>query len=193
MTKTPAWLVWLSHIIVPIVFFFLAYLSIWTCFEISWQLIATLSIACLPFILILLARYIKKLKIGNHEYESPETENISKEDVIKLEKKTPTPEVEVSTYGELSREAKKVLRTLWIYQRQHFGAEDTRRWGFCVRPPAPDYSQFRIGATQLLQMGLTVESDKGMVFLNDKGMEFCKNNKNGIDGGGDIWTQFTGE
>lgn len=189
--KTPAWLVWLSHIIVPALFLFLAYLAIGTWFVLTWELIVTVAIASLPFNLVLLSRYIKHIKIGNHEYESADARDISKEDVAKLQGVAPEPEGDAPTYGNLTRHAKKVLRTLWTYQRQHFGTQDSRRWGFGVHPSAPDYPQFRIGATELLQVGLTVESDKGLVFLNEKGMAFCRQNKNAIDGGGDLWTSFT--
>jgi len=189
--KIPTPLLWLSHLALPGIFLYVAYIAIWKSYEITWELIVVLALASMPFILVLLARYVKKIKIGNHEYEAPEEEELSKEDVTRLAAESPKTEEKNLKYGDLSRHAKKVIRTLWTFQRQHFGAQDARRWGFGIHPSAPDYPQFRIGATELLEVGLTVENGKGMVFLNDAGMEFCRTNKNVIDGGGDIWSSFS--
>ena len=187
---TPPWLVWLSHFIVPVVFFFYAYQASRNFLYLSWQLIVVLVIACAPFILVLLSRYVKKLKIGDHEYESPEEISITNDTLKKLNAAAPAVRVAKPAYGDLSRGARKVLRTLWTYQRQQFPADDLKRWGFVVPPGGLDYSQFRIGATELREIGLIVENDNGMVFLNNEGMDYCKENQNAINGGGDIWGNF---
>ncbi len=198
--KNPGWLVWLSHAVLPLVFYSLARWSIRQHQEITWPLLVALAVGSLPFVLVLLARYVKKLKIGGAEYEAPEDETISKEQVaelakVSLPKKADSAEKPSVTFGKLSRHAKKVLRTLSIFQRQQFGSDEARRWGFLVNPAAPDYVHFRIGTTELRELGLVIENDRGMVFLSDEGMAFCKRTdiKNAIDDGGDFWSKFGSE
>lgn len=54
----------------------------------------------------------------------------------------------------LSLSAKKILRTLWRYQKQSFKEDYSRRWTFAILPGASEYPQYLEGLSELLKMSL---------------------------------------
>ena len=56
--KIPPWLTVLSHIAVPTAFAYLAYLEISQKLNVRWETLGCFVLATLPFILVLLTRYI---------------------------------------------------------------------------------------------------------------------------------------
>lgn len=167
-------------IIIPLIFGYLCYASIKREFELSWLQICVAGIAVSPWILKLLARYFSEFNIGPKGLSAKTKQAVINKDEIKppiiwMANAVPPPQ---SEFAKLPPQQKKVLRTLWKYQVEHFGPEDIRRWGFAVGAAAPDYAEFRDGMFQLDDKKLIAMDKRGFVFLTNEGIEFCtKNNQ----------------
>jgi hypothetical protein len=77
---------------------------------------------------------------------------------------------------ELTREAKKVLSTLWNYQKQfEAGFERGKVWTFLVYHQSPQYGEFVAGCGRLLEKGLIAwRLDTGQFHLTPTGIHFCR-------------------
>lgn len=184
------------HLAVPVSFFVIARRAANHPDSLTWPVLVLLALAGLPLILPLLAYYVKGIgKDGvmmNNVFEAtvPAPE---KKDGIALVTAT-TPEIAaqatIRKLGDYSKPARKVMRTLWKYQREQFKDDFSQRWAFGVHPMAMDYPQFRNGITELRFDGLVLYDGRGMVYLTDKGIEFCRANEDGLAGDGDTWDKF---
>jgi hypothetical protein len=85
--------------------------------------------------------------------------------------------LEVKAAPILSDSAKKILATLWRYQRQVFGDDKQKRWTFAVNPSSSDYRDYLKGLSELVNLGLVTVSPKtfqcmltneGMLFVSQK-------------------------
>lgn len=77
---------------------------------------------------------------------------------------------------ELSKEAKKILATLWERQTYHFKDDSSRRWSFRILPHVDEYGIFMQGFAELLKLGLVDWTRKdGQALLTDKGIGYVKN------------------
>jgi len=86
----------------------------------------------------------------------------------KLPEKTEVP-------AKLSKEARKILTTLWLRQTYHFQSDYSRRWSFRILPNADVYGVFMIGFAELLKSGLVSWTHKdGQAVLTDEGIEYIK-------------------
>ena len=164
---------------VPLVFGWLCYASVTKKFEITIFQATLAGIALLPWFLKLFSKYLSEFEVGARGISAKIKETVrNKDEVEKIEiepiAKDKIPENVLSSFEQYMPEAKKILRTLWKQQVEHFGAEDLRRWGFSVGKGAPDYSEFILGITQLLMDHLIVFQDGDFVFLTNKGIDFCK-------------------
>lgn len=191
----------LSHIAVPVAFAYLAYLEIAQKLNVRWETIGCFVLATLPFILILLTRYIKRFNLGGNSFESADQSSATKEFVENLEASDeeqkeidfPKPDKTEIKFSDMSKEARRVLRTLWHFQMKLFTLDSNeKRFGFVIGPHAPDYFIFNKGAWELLARRFIVRDEKGMVFLSDKGIEFVKriDVNNALKGGGELWSEF---
>lgn len=91
--------------------------------------------------------------------------------------KPPSPQLPEDTEipTELSKEAKRILATLWQRQKHHFKDDFSRRWSFRVIPIAEGYGIFMLGFAELLKLGLVGWTPKdGQALLTDKGVEYLK-------------------
>jgi hypothetical protein len=93
-------------------------------------------------------------------------------------------------FDDFPREAKKVLATLWNFQRAYFPARVGGRWTFLVNPGAKDGDPFGHGATILLRYGLAGYAGNGQLALTDAGIEYCKRHDAKISLWPDIYTTF---
>lgn len=85
----------------------------------------------------------------------------------------PAPETEKP--AELSKEAKKILATLWKGQKRHFEDDLTRRWSFRVLPVAYEYGGFVLGFAELLRLGLIGWTRKdGQALMTNKGIDYVE-------------------
>jgi hypothetical protein len=191
-----SWLVIISHFIVPGIFGYLAYLELCASITVRWETIAIFSLLVSPFLLLLASQYIKKVKWGDKEFETQSTSS-TKEYVENLEMKTKdpapqaaiTPTLSLMSYNAVSKTGKKILRTLWHYQKQHFGADNEKRWGFTTRGQGVEAKDFEFGAFTLLQQNAIIQDQQGMVFMTESGIEFCKKQTSFVESG-DIFTKF---
>lgn len=188
------------HAAVPVMFLLIARRYHWHPELLTWQAIIVFGAASLPFTLPLLAYYVKAVgKDGimmNSGVFSDTVDAPSKtKEEIKPEAATAAEPANAQagaakTLGDYSRPARKVLRTLWKFQREQFKDDFSQRWAFGVHPMAMDYPSFQTGVSELRFDGLILKDGRGMVFLTDKGIAFCRDNDNGIKGGGDVWDKF---
>lgn len=166
-------------LIVPVVFGYLCYASITKKFEITVFQSVLAGIALTPWLLRLFAQYLSEFDISIKGVSAKTRETVRNRDEIDDSKieclaNEKLPEVPKSPLDEYMPEAKKVLRTLWKYQVEHFGPDDIRRWGFSVGEGAQDYSEFLLGITQPLMEKLISVDSRGFVFLTNHGVAFCK-------------------
>jgi hypothetical protein len=91
------------------------------------------------------------------------------------------PPVAPSDFAKLSDDQKKILKSLWHFQKTTFGIASATRWGFAVGSGAPDYYIFLSGAGLLAAKDFVTLGDKGMVFLTSKGIDFCARHEAEID------------
>lgn len=193
--KPSDWLINLSHLIVPGIFGYLAYLELFSVVTVRWKTIVIFCLLSSPFLLLLASRYIKKVKWGDKELEIQSTSS-TKHYVDELGMKINPPALAVTkpttlnllSYSAVSATGKKILRTLWHYQKQKFGADSDKRWGFTIRGQGPEAKDFEFGVFTLLQQNAIIQDQQGMVFLTESGIEFCKQNPSFVESG-DIFTK----
>ena len=138
----------------------------WPRLAIDQTMIILLALAVLPWLI----PFFTKIKFGPIEgdvgtFRHGET------------RKPPTPELAVETKepNELSKDAKRILVTLWKHQTKNFKDDFTRRWSFRVLPPSEAYGSFMIGFAELLRSGIVSWTHKdGQAVLTDKGIEYVK-------------------
>jgi len=186
-----------SHWVIPIVAVFFIFAHIYWRWELSWELMALIGTALLPFLLPLLVVYVGK--IGAIEMR----DDIFNSDVAEgfhIDESRPPPPVpqqgasnRIPTgphFEALTSEEKKMLRTLWRVQGEYIKQGNNLRWGFKVGEGLPDYREFVRGFSTLKERSLVDENDQGLVYLTDVGMRYCHLNSDLIEKGGDAWTQF---
>ncbi len=72
--------------------------------------------------------------------------------------------------------ARKILATLWHYQKKTFGDEPgASRWEFLVTKDSPEAAEFERAANRLLFVGLVAfDPSSEMYFLTSVGIVFCR-------------------
>jgi len=76
--------------------------------------------------------------------------------------------------------SKKILSTLWHYQKQHF-KDYSQRWTFTLSIHYPDYEKFVYSIKNLVRLGLVAQSkDTQQFFLTDYGIFYCKQNESNL-------------
>jgi hypothetical protein len=84
-----------------------------------------------------------------------------------------------------STDERKIVATLWKYQKLHFPSDKSRRWTFTVSQEAPDFPRFSRGLTELARKQLVAIAPNGQVMLTNGGLAFCERNN------ADISTNWT--
>lgn len=138
---------------------------------IAWPAVALVSLFFFRQELGLLMRRIKKGALGNALLEFSDTDEQGET------KKLPFPDLlaETEEPTDLSKEATRILATLWQRQKHHFKDDFSRRWSFRVLPNAEGYGIFMLGFAELLELGLVGWTHKdGQAHLTDKGIEYLK-------------------
>ena len=91
----------------------------------------------------------------------------------------------------LTKEERKMLKTLWPHQRSYMLKNENKLWGFTISEAAPDYPEFMLGYGNLSQRGFVSQGDKGLVFLTDVGINYCKLYQDRLLMPGEAWTNFS--
>lgn len=154
-------------LIVPVVFGYLCYASLTKKLDITILQICLAVIALSPWMLRLVTRYLSEFDIGPKGVSGKTRETARNKGEI--ESKEPE-----NRFSAFLPQTKKVLRTLWKHQVEHFGPDDIRRWGFTVGVGTPDYNDFSLGVLELARLRLVVVDLKAFVFLTDSGVQYCK-------------------
>src|ERR1035438_1356240 len=126
------------HIAVPVVFFGAAALHYRDRLFLRWEFVVLIVIASLPFLLPLLALYIRGVgKDGvffNNVFSGPvfPPSGAGAQSFTTAPVETAAQPSADKTLSDYTRAARKVLRTLWKFQREHFKDDFSKRWGFGV-------------------------------------------------------------
>jgi hypothetical protein len=77
----------------------------------------------------------------------------------------------------LSPSAKKVLATLWRYQHQQFGNDNSKRWTFGVNPLFNGYPQYLAGVSEGVNRGwVAVSPEAYQCMLIHEGLAYLDDN-----------------
>lgn len=119
-----------------------------------------------------LTLFFTKIKIGGIEARSS---GRSQSSTAKLPSPIEPKPTEPS--GELSLEAKKILATLYRYQKQTFKDDNSKRWTFRLFPNAQHYSTYLAAISELLKIGLiSLDFKTDYCMLTNEGISFVDNN-----------------
>lgn len=144
------------------------------------SVLGLLALAALPWLTL----FFKKFKIPG----LGEAETIGKTQST-TEKPLPPPAepTMLSTDGELTPNAKKVLATLWRYQRQTFKDDNTKRWTFRLTPASNDYPHFLAGLSETVARGwVAVSPENDQCMLTNEGLAYVDSSSE-LRAYGDIW------
>lgn len=97
----------------------------------------------------------------------------------------------VLTFNLLSYHEKKILATLWKYQRQLFGENREPRWTFIVLNESPSNMAFSLGCLGLFGKNLAGTAPNGQIMLSNAGFDFCGLNAAQIAGWSDTYDNFS--
>lgn len=162
-----------SWLIIPVTFGYLAYLSIYKSTQIGIIQISLATLALLPWLLKLITRYLSEFSVGPKGVSGKIRQSVTNKYEIDKASQDVTPTSD-NRFQSLLLQTKKVLHTLWKFQVDTFGDDDSKRWGFTVGPGTPDYLEFSLGVSELLKEGIATVDARGFVFLTNTGLEFCK-------------------
>ena len=90
----------------------------------------------------------------------------------------------------LSREAKKILATLWKYQKRYVGPNGEGRWTFIVHSGAPDYPFYTRGVVDLAGHGLIGALGNGQVALTESGLAYCNRHADALTSWPETYDNF---
>ena len=155
--------------------------------------IGLILIAFLPILLPVISTYFKTFKIGKDGFEAttvadnegrPVFDFEAREEVVNSITTAPGP----FQYGINSR---RVLATLWHYQKELFGEDSLRRWGFGVGLGAPGFTDFSSGVSPLVVAGLVHVDNRGLCYLTNQGLTFCQQQRVFLDADGPFYRYFS--
>jgi hypothetical protein len=149
--------------------------QIWTSIVIDERTIFFIALGTLPWLTL----FFRKFKIPGFEGESYDRTQ-SKTDnppPPKAATTTTTTTLEPEEIMELTDEGKKILATLWKYQKIYFKDDYSRRWTFSIFPNSSAYPGFIRGLAELLNLGLvSISLDTNQVLLTNEGIGYIENN-----------------
>jgi len=180
-------------VVLPVAYGYLAWRSMLLHQAITVMEFCVVSAALSPWLLSLLTRHLSEFSIGPKGVSGKTREMVR--DSAEIDRLQPeyfanVRQRDASEFGKLIIEAKKVLRTLWKFQTDHFGTNYDKRWGFGVGPAAPDYSSFIVGVSDLVKRHFVYIDSRGFVFLTNLGIEFCKEHNGEINNYPDRYSSF---
>jgi len=176
--RIPLWVRWLTSATA-----FVLLLGHLTCpkMKFDWIGVALLGFVVLPWFIDL----VRSVKLpGGTEVD------LGKQQSTTDEPAPPVPHVtlKAAAVGNYSGNAKKILKTLWRYQREYFGSDPRKRWTFTVSPSAQDYAAFLHGLTELIDAALvSVNPQNNHCMLTNEGIRFCEQNETTLESFPDIY------
>lgn len=114
---------------------------------------------------------------GSTDKPSPPAENLSQATILP-----------VGSLSVLTSDAKRILGTLWKYQKLTFKEDFSKRWTFGLYPNSLKYYEYIYGLSELLKVGLiSIASDTGQCMLTNEGVSFVQQH-NELQNYSDIYT-----
>ena len=158
--------------------------------RLNWPAIALIALGGIPFLTPIIARYISSIRKTKDGWEC-----ILREDIVGLSKDEISRQLRASEGSEenptsLSEHAKRIIATLWFYQKDIFGEDNAQRWGFGVGRLSPEFATFNIGVKELSFARLIFPDPRGLVYLTDQGVAFCKTHAGDIANWRVYYNQF---
>jgi len=154
--------------------------------KLNWIHVALLVVALFPWYL----HAIRTLKVGGTEVEFDRAQDTTDQlPPAPSAPSTPAQPTSAPAGDPLADpNARRILATLWRYQRQHFANDDTRRWTFTVHPFAPAYPDFVTGLALLLRRGLAVVApENNHCMLSNEGLAFCRQHATELEAEQDMY------
>jgi len=154
--------------------------------------VGLLLLAFLPAILPIFTKYFKILKISTDGIEATAVaDNDGKiisqnDDLIVVENDS----TDAKPLFPLTLEERRIMATLWHYQKELFGEGSDRRWGFGIGIGASDYNDFRIAVSKISDSKYVHIDKNGICYLTNDGVNFCKLHRAVLDGDGPYYTSF---
>jgi len=141
-----------------------------------------LGVAILPWLTL----FFKKIKLpGGVEVESNRQQGSTRKPVPPIEtnelRKLDTKGL--PRFSKLNSHTKKILKSLWKYQKDLYKDNYAIRWTFTVFHKAEEYSSYVIGLGELLDLGIVslVKDEKtAQCMLTNEGIKFCEDNADEI-------------
>jgi hypothetical protein len=183
-------------LIIPAVFGSLLIYSHYIGKDISWMQFILAAVAVSPWLLRLFTGYLSEFSFGPSGVSGKTKQAVANKGEIDKPKLTaesadaPKPQAAEEKFSNLLPQTKKVLRTLWKYQVEHFGPTDIRRWGFSVGTNAPDYRSFSLGLLELINLHLVSVDTRGFAFLTNDGIVFCQKENESVSSYPDYYSHF---
>src|SRR5438445_8553813 len=135
----------------------------------------TLGLLCLA-VLPWLSHFFKKFKVPgiiegeSHDRVQSSTSSPTPPKILIANEKSDSAPAS-ARFRDLAPESRKILRTLWRYQKDLFKNDYSRRWTFAVRPSAPAYHEYLDGISPLLKLGLiSVSPETLQCMLTNEGI-----------------------
>jgi hypothetical protein len=141
----------------------------------DWVLIVILAVGAAPW----LSKYIKSISQKGIEFATQGSVPSA-----------PQPQAPLD-FNSLSYHEKKILATLWKYQRQVFGDKREPRWTFIVLNESPSNMAFSLGCLGLFGKNLAGTAPSGQVLLSDHGFDFCAANAAQMANWNDTYNNFS--
>lgn len=95
------------------------------------------------------------------------------------------------TFDAMAYDEKKIIATLWKYQRIHFPSQRDARWTFVVQIGSPDYMGFSYGFLELVKRGFASVAPNGQIMLSESGFLFCQANDGPLSRWTDTYDRFS--
>ncbi|MGC3990189.1 MAG: hypothetical protein QM796_11005 [Chthoniobacteraceae bacterium] len=94
-------------------------------------------------------------------------------------------------FAALQAQTRKVIKTLWTFQKKQFPNDLSKRWGFGIGIGAPDYMEFSTGLLEAIKYGLAVVGPRGLCFLSEVGVAYCEQHNEAIEAEPEFYRSFS--
>jgi hypothetical protein len=155
--------------------------------------IGLILIAFLPALLPVISTYFKTIKIGKDGIEATTIADNEGRTSFELKGREEVSNSITPTQGTFpySIDSRRVLATLWHFQKELFGENSNRRWGFGVGIGATDYGDFSAGVAPLRDATLIHVDHRGLCYLTNEGVDFCREHRVILDADCPYYSRFT--
>jgi len=146
---------------------------IWPSLAIDDKTLYFLALGIIPWLTL----FFKKIKFGDVEVEGLGKQGTTKAKPP-IDKHSNTEKLTLNEKQDLSNDAKKVLATLWRYQKLYFSNEPEKRWTFLINPNSEAYTEYLYGMVELMKLGyITINKSNNQIKLTNEGLNYASTNQ----------------